>query len=452
MSLVHRVSLIAALLGVTGGSALAHPNAGELEVGLFGGWHVFDSSQLLGSEDGEKSGVIADGPVFGLRGSYNILSRLGVELEVGAFTTHPRDSIDDNAFGFLYRGQLALRVTPDHGNGQIFLVAGAGGMNVGESSDKGLKSDNKIMPHAGLAFKVDIGEKWGFRFDLKGFLGSSTQADDKAFDYEGTGTVYWTFGRRPDGPPAPKDSDGDGVTDDKDGCPDQAEDADGFQDDDGCPDPDNDGDGVLDAADKCPTEAGPGTADGCPSKDQDGDGIPDTGDKCPDKAEDKDGFEDEDGCPDPDNDGDGVLDANDKCGDKPETKNGFEDADGCPDEIPETVKKFTGVIKGINFVTGSAKITKGSWKTLDAAVEVMKANPSIKLEVSGHTDDKGVHDKNVALSQARADSVKAYLVSKGIEDGRLVGKGYGPDKPLDPAKTAAARAKNRRVEFQLIQD
>jgi OOP family OmpA-OmpF porin len=232
-------------------------------------------------------------------------------------------------------------------------------------------------------------------------------------------------------------------------------------DDDGCPDPDNDNDNVLDGADKCPTEAedadGFQDDDGCPEADNDADGIPDAADKCPVEAEDKDSFQDEDGCPDTDNDGDGVPDTTDKCPVEPETVNGFQDADGCPDEVPAAVKKFTGVIKGINFKTGSAEILKTSNKTLDNALKIMNDFPDIKLEIQGHTDDAKIKKgsafaDNMALSQARADSVKAYFVGKGIADDRLVAKGFGETVPIDPRKSAAARAKNRRVEFKLISD
>ena len=134
------------------------------------------------------------------------------------------------------------------------------------------------------------------------------------------------------------DADGDGIPDAKDQCPNEPEDKDGFQDEDGCPDPDNDGDGIADAKDKCPNEPedkdGFQDDDGCPEPDNDGDGIPDTIDKCPNEAEDKDGFQDDDGCPELDNDGDGIPDSADKCPNEPETMNGIDDDDGCPDVIP----------------------------------------------------------------------------------------------------------------------
>ena len=135
-----------------------------------------------------------------------------------------------------------------------------------------------------------------------------------------------------------RDHDADGILDADDKCPNDAEDRDGFEDTDGCPDLDDDVDGIADAADKCPRAAedrdGFEDADGCPELDNDGDGIQDAKDKCPNVAEDVDNFEDSDGCPEPDNDKDGILDVDDLCPSSPETKNGFEDGDGCPDMVP----------------------------------------------------------------------------------------------------------------------
>jgi OOP family OmpA-OmpF porin len=135
------------------------------------------------------------------------------------------------------------------------------------------------------------------------------------------------------------DNDDDTIYDADDKCPDQAEDPDGFQDTDGCPDPDNDGDGIPDDRDGCPNE--PETKnnykdeDGCPDEaDRDEDGVPDSRDKCPDGPEDTDGHDDTDGCPDPDNDGDGIPDIQDECIDQAETVNGVDDEDGCPDGEP----------------------------------------------------------------------------------------------------------------------
>lgn len=137
------------------------------------------------------------------------------------------------------------------------------------------------------------------------------------------------------------DNDGDGIPDRHDDCPDEAEDFDGYQDHDGCPDPDNDGDGIPDVIDQCPDEPetfnGYKDRDGCPDEivDSDGDGIPDEDDLCPDSPEDLDGFQDHDGCPDPDNDLDGILDVDDECPDEAEDYDGDRDHDGCPDLTEE---------------------------------------------------------------------------------------------------------------------
>lgn len=133
------------------------------------------------------------------------------------------------------------------------------------------------------------------------------------------------------------DDDGDHRDDSEDKCPAQAEDLDGFEDEDGCPEPDNDQDTINDADDRCPLDKEDGKApyekDGCPAdkRDSDGDGIFDSADQCADAEEDHDSFEDGDGCPEADNDHDGVNDGDDKCPVCPEDKDGSEDGDGCPE-------------------------------------------------------------------------------------------------------------------------
>ena len=150
-----------------------------------------------------------------------------------------------------------------------------------------------------------------------------------------------------DGCPDP-DNDGDGLNDDHDRCPNAPEDRDHFQDEDGCPDPDNDGDGILDGYDTCPMQPedrdGDRDDDGCPDDDRDRDGIADARDRCPTEPEDTDGFEDEDGCPEPDNDRDGVPDTTDQCSEQPETMNGYQDDDGCPDAPPD--RDHDGIVDG----------------------------------------------------------------------------------------------------------
>ena len=153
---------------------------------------------------------------------------------------------------------------------------------------------------------------------------------------------------------------------------------------------------------------------------------------------------------DKDTDGDGIPDSIDKCPNEPETVNGYQDDDGCPDELPAALKKFTGVIEGIHFKTKSAEITKDSFSVLDKAVAMLLEYTDVRLEIGGHTDNVGKAEFNMELSQKRAESVKTYLVGKGVQADRLTSVGYGMDKPLTANKTAADKAKNRRTEFTLL--
>ncbi len=175
---------------------------------------------------------------------------------------------------------------------------------------------------------------------------SDQDGDGILDEKDGCPTIAEDFDGHEDADGCPDtDNDDDGIADVDDRCPNEPEDLDDFEDQDGCPDLDNDKDGIPDHSDQCPNE--PETVnqykdeDGCPDeKDTDGDGIPDSRDQCPEEPEDTDGFQDEDGCPDPDNDGDGVPDAQDECEGEMETMNGFEDEDGCPDEAPPPKKPW----------------------------------------------------------------------------------------------------------------
>jgi outer membrane protein OmpA-like peptidoglycan-associated protein/outer membrane protein W len=249
-----------------------------------------------------------------------------------------------------------------------------------------------------------------------------------------------------------KDTDGDAIPDRWDLCPDEPEDYDGFKDEDGCPDLDNDNDGIPDLEDDCPDipedKDGFEDEDGCPDPDNDKDGIPDNKDLSPNEAEDFDGFEDEDGKPDLDNDQDGIPDDKDQCPNQAENFNGFEDEDGCPDEKPPIIEKGAKVIlRGVNFETGSARLTSMSYTTLDTVFESLDKNPEIEIEVRGYTDSVGDYNFNLNLSQKRADVVKQYLVNRGLDSRKLRSVGYGEDDPIASNATAAGRAANRRIEF-----
>jgi len=253
--------------------------------------------------------------------------------------------------------------------------------------------------------------------------------------------LTWWFGSA--------DRDHDGIANNKDSCPDEPEDFDGFMDDDGCPDPDNDNDGVSDHLDNCPDKPedhdGFQDEDGCPDPDNDGDGIVDSRDNCPDEAEDFDGFEDEDGCPEWDNDGDGVLDHADNC---PETPAGVVvDQNGC-----QEVKKVTQalILEGVSFRTGSAQLTADSIGVLAEVAAALRANPDQVIEIRGHTDNTGNPESNRELSQRRAMSVRDSLIQMGISPSRLSAVGYGQDFPIADNNTAAGRSENRRVEVHVL--
>ncbi|WNG14531.1 Ig-like domain-containing protein [Cystobacter fuscus] len=260
---------------------------------------------------------------------------------------------------------------------------------------------------------------------------------------------------------APVDTDGDGIPDTADKCPTKAEDKDGFEDQDGCPDRDNDKDGRPDVTDRCPNEPetinGFQDEDGCPdasTKDSDGDGLLDSKDKCPLQAEDKDGFQDEDGCPDPDNDQDGVPDTKDQCPNEPEVINGVKDEDGCPDEGKSKVRLESNrivILDKVYFATAKDVILPKSFSLLKQVASVLKANPQIELlRVEGHTDNQGNDASNLRLSQRRADKVRAFLIREGIAGERLDAMGFGETRPVDDNKKAAGRENNRRVEFNIL--
>ncbi|HET9955347.1 MAG TPA: OmpA family protein [Polyangiaceae bacterium] len=187
------------------------------------------------------------------------------------------------------------------------------------------------------------------------------------------------------------------------------------------------------------------------SHDADHDGVPDRRDRCRNVAEDRDHVQDRDGCPEEDGDVDGIPDSEDRCPNAKETINGFEDEDGCPDEGPARVIVEKGrirILENIRFRKNSAEIDQDSHSILNQVALTMKANPSIKrVRVEGHTDETGTRDLNMQLSRERAESVRQYLVKRGVKPERLSAAGYGPDRPLSRGSDADSLAKNRRVEF-----
>jgi len=239
----------------------------------------------------------------------------------------------------------------------------------------------------------------------------------------------------PVAPPPPPDQDGDGTADATDECPTLA----GPAALNGCPDKDNDG--VADKYDKCPDVAGTVKYLGCPIPDNDKDGVNDEEDKCPTVA----GLAKYGGCPIPDSDGDGVNDEMDKC----PTVAGTAANRGCPEVKEEVKKKLAFAATAIQFETGKSAIKQQSYSMLDEIVAIMNDYPDYNMTIDGYTDNTGKADKNLELSKQRADAVKTYFIGKGIDAGRITSNGHGIENPVADNKTAAGRAKNRRVEMDL---
>lgn len=294
--------------------------------------------------------------------------------------------------------------------------------------------------------------------------------------------------------PEPMDSDGDGIVDKLDLCPDKA----GLAKFNGCPDsdgddvpdyedkcpkikgvkslmgcPDSDGDGISDNNDECPNVPGTAENHGCPPKDSDGDGIPDDKDNCPNIA----GVASNNGCPEvnkvSDRDGDGVEDSKDRCPDAPGPKayNGCPDSDGdglddsidrcpktpgtvaangCPEIAQEDKKTLDVAMRAVQFDTGKSSLKSESFTILRQIVNIMNRYPDYNLVISGHTDNVGSAVANQDLSERRARACLDYIATQGISRNRLSSAGYGESRPVSNNDTEAGRSLNRRVEFIML--
>lgn len=291
------------------------------------------------------------------------------------------------------------------------------------------------------------------------------------------------------------DSDGDHVQNNRDRCPDTPR---GAQvDARGCPS-DEDGDGVPTGIDRCPGSAAGAAVDetGCP-KDSDGDNIPDGIDRCPDTPQGV--LVDANGCG-KDSDGDGSPDGLDRCSETP--RGATVDALGCPgdedgdgvldglDRCPRTAtgagvmpsgcvpgqaagqpapgarnqpqaqptpgrqagapvgKIVPGVVPGIGFAAGTARLSSSSYVALDSISAILIADPTASVEVSAHSDNSLSPAESMRLTGLQADAVRDYLVLKGVPYQQISSKGYGSTVPLTPDTTPTGRAANRRVEIK----
>lgn len=390
----------------------------------------------LRPDDRVADARVGSGPVGGLALGVHPLDALEVVLEarVQGMGARAAQVPGEATLGVAWLPNPALAVRVAAGTG---VVPGLGA------------PDSRLV--AGLVWTPDL-DPGGRDSDRDGIADADDACRGAAEDLDGFQDT--------DGCPEP-DNDGDGILDPVDQCSELPEDPDGFLDQDGCPDPDNDQDQVPDAADRCPDEAETFNdhedEDGCPDErpanDADRDGYEDAVDRCPDDAEDFDGYMDEDGCPELDNDQDGVPDDRDECPDVPEIVNAIEDEDGCPDEGRIELKAGTVELdEQIRFVEGTAELDPASLPLIDELAAVLRATPAVrKVRIEGHTDNVGEEADNLRLSAERAEAVAAALADRGVDPGRLDARGFGEMYPLDTNNTEAGRARNRRVEFIIVE-
>ncbi|MDG1039406.1 MAG: OmpA family protein [Polaribacter sp.] len=306
-----------------------------------------------------------------------------------------------------------------------------------------LYGNKSLTANVGAGFTTWVSEQYGINFQT----GAKHAFGDDGVDHfqHSVGLVY-KFGA--------VDTDGDGVVDKKDSCPEVAgleafngcpdADGDGIQDSkDSCPNtfglaalngcPDADEDGIADKDDMCPNDKGSSANRGCP--DTDGDGVVNKDDKCPNVA----GASANGGCPWPDTDGDGVLDKDDNCANEagPASNN------GCPE--PVITEAALARINAILFNFGRTSFKVEGAKDLEEITSIMNEFPKANFMIEGHTDSTGPKALNVRVSNKRAQTVYDYLVKNGISADRLTVKGFGEDSPIADNKTRSGRAKNRRV-------
>lgn len=386
---------------------------------------------------------------------YRVTPSLSAELNGQSYISqHETDTLHD----FLYRGGIDLRYTPFAADFSPYVLGGLGlgYEDVRRVTDYSGYADLGVgallqLPIQNLSLRGEVREYAVFR-------DNSAAVNGTLYDTRLNLGVELAFaGVAPAVAAAPgaiQDSDNDGVIDSHDRCPGTP--AHTEVDGHGCPLPlDSDHDGVDDTRDECPlTPAGTPVDDaGCPQQgavapaeqapvpvdgDADQDGVKDSADACPNTPA---GVAvDVTGCP-VDQDNDGVPNAEDKC---PDTPAGMKvDARGC-------VVQQTLVLHNVNFEMASSTLTEDAEKTLDGIAAGLLGQPGMEIEIGGHTDSLGPQAYNLTLSQARAKAVRDYLLSKGVDGGRLTAEGYGEFNPIADNNTAEGRSQNRRVEFKVI--
>ena len=366
----------------------------------------------------------------GLRNHIDFAATLG-----GSFVNYPSHSSNSGSSELLLEADASFqfKLTTERYLLQPYVSAGVGAY-------KYKVYYGGFIP-LGLGLKLNLFDEAAIFVNSQYRVPTNTTSGSYHF-YHGLG-IAGVIGKKKEEPlkaveiPQAKDTDGDGITDDNDKCPDVP----GVAKYDGCPVPDTDKDGINDDEDKCPDVPGIAKYEGCPIPDGDGDGVNDEEDKCPTVA----GVARYEGCPVPDFDGDGINDEEDKC---PEVA-GIAANKGCPAIEDAVIEKVNYAAQNILFVTGKYTLQSSSNKGLNEVVKVLEETPDLKISIAGHTDNVGNEASNLLLSQNRANTVKQYFIKKGISESRITVNGYGEEQPIADNKTAAGRTKNRRVELTL---
>jgi len=449
-------------------SAPAEPSA-SLEAGIYTGGFISNYFHQFYDIDVQPNRQELErvNPELGVRVAYFLSQLVGVEAEV-AWVRATTKQTGDGASILSARAQAIFQHRIDR-----FAPFGSAGLGVWHvsSEDDVLGSDTDMLLHVGGGVRFFVTPSIALRAEARFLRGPSQQAPyhlNASYGELMIGVSFVpTFGGEQPAVDKPKenvvvapraDVDRDGIVDDADRCPNEAEDKDLFDDTDGCPDPDNDNDGLLDASDTCPMEAedpdGFQDDDGCVDRDNDADDVADAQDACPDEVEDRDGYRDGDGCPDPDNDKDGIPDAQDRCPNDTEVINGVEDDDGCPDRGDALVVLSTDrleLLAPVSF-TG-AKLKKESFGALAQVGGMLRQHDQIlRLRITVHVQPTNDDDADLELSNKRGNAIKDWLVAeKGIDPKRLEIRGFGGSKPLVPRNAKSAALINDRIELIVLE-
>lgn len=471
-------------------AAQAEVRAGSASFGLSAGGYVFEGNQDY------KNNV-----TLGVRAGYNFTENWGSEIFCNWVPSEFEDS--DSTNRVYVAGLEGLYHFMPRSSFVPFLAIGIGAIHY--TSDDSRLSPSKVAADYGAGFKLFLTDNVALRVDVRHVLplGDSLKYGDNPHDVHNdlmaTVGINFAFGGTKAAQEAQakgtasNDSDNDGVPDDFDKCSCTPEGV--MVNDVGCPLPDSDSDsdrdGVSDNHDKCPgTPAGVAVRkDGCPlplppapvpavapapqasDLDSDRDGVPDDRDKCPGTPASV--VVNKNGCP-PDADDDGVPDYQDNCQGTP--AGAKVDKDGCPpdsdlDGIPDSLDKCPGTPSGtvvdkngclaaaerkiisirleMEFDTGKTVVKKKYHNKIKVVGDFMKEHPDATATIVGHTDNVDTHNKperNMRLSQARAQNVRQYLIKKfGIKGSRITAIGYGAEKPIASNATKEGRQKNRRI-------